>query len=121
MDFFQGAGEFAAQFVEGRGQGLAPRREDIIAAELEKRFVRQPDRLAQAAPDAVADDRVADFLGDGETDAGRFDGIRGGVAFTRLQHEAVLMLAPPLGGGDEIGALFQSQNTKTHAGDGVRG
>ena len=93
-----------------------------------ERFVGEPDDFAQAAADAVADDGIADFLGDREADAGRLVGARGRIALARLEHEAVLMLAPPLGGGEEVGALLEAHdagmrrcNVKTHAGVGVRG
>ena len=72
----------------------------------------QPHDLPQAAADAVADDRIADFLGHREADAGRWRRRPPVLALARLKHEIALMLAASLGGGDEIGAFFQARNAK---------
>ena len=113
----QGAGEIVAQFLEGGGQGLDPRDQHIIMIGLGKGRIRQPQGFAQAAANAVADDGIADLFGDGEAKARGFDRFRlvFGLALASLEDKTTLMLAPPLGGGDEIGALLQAQGKRPWA------
>ena len=123
MDSGQRADDLAAQIVEGSGQRLDARNQHIIMAGLGQRAVRQPHGFAQAAADAVANDGIADLLGDGEAETGRFRACRRWRRYrlvhlrplAGLQHETALMLAAALGGGEEVGALFQARNRGPHA------
>jgi len=109
MDFLQGAEEFAAQLVETRGQRLDSADQDIIGSGLGPgagaRGVKTDD-FAQAAADAVADDGISGLFRDRESESrGRTTLALSAAA--GLQHEAALMLAAPLGGGEKLDAFLQ--------------
>ena len=70
-----GAGNAARQIlpdtVEGQGQSGPAADQNIIMPGLEACAFRKPHRFAQAPPDAVALDGIADLPGDGKADSGR--------------------------------------------------
>ena len=113
----QGAGEVFAQFLEGSGQGFDPRDQNIIVIGLWKGKIRQPQSFAQASANAVADDGITDLFGDGEAEAWGFSRscCVFDLALAGLKDKTALMLAPPLGGGDEIDALLQAQRKRPWA------
>ncbi|MCW2272619.1 hypothetical protein M2321_000182 [Rhodoblastus acidophilus] len=66
--------------------------------------------LAKAPTNAVAYDGIACLFRDSESEARRI-ALRF-AAPARLHRETALMLAAPLGGGEEFGALFQAFRTR---------
>lgn len=60
-------------------------------------------RLLEAAPDTIADDRIADFLGDGEADTGSFV-IAPVENFHQKKPPAALFTTPD---GQKVGSLAE--------------
>ena len=108
--FLEGAAKLVAQRIEVRAERLAARDDDVIMCRAGVEVRCRVDGRAQAAPDAIAHDRAADFLGNGQAEAGGGGGIirRAGDA---LQGEARRMAPLTLCGPLKFGAFGETRKT----------
>ncbi len=106
---------------EGTRQRIAARHQHVIMAGRRRNRAGAAQRLFQAAADAIALDRVADLLGDGEADAGRLGGRLarrrvGGGARIGLQGEALDLRATAARDALKLRAAPQASQERGMAG-----
>ena len=107
MNAAQRRSEVPHQVAEWQCERRPPANQHVIVAGAKRRVRCKPYGLAQAAPHAVAHDRIADLLRHRKTDADSIPVAAGLVAFARLQDERLAGRPRARGGCPKIRSAFQ--------------
>jgi hypothetical protein len=114
------AAEFLHHVAERRFERRAASDQDVIVSDTKRRWRREPNELAQAAPHSVTFDGIADLLRDSKANARRSD--RRPRACLQYEGAGVRSRALPgsLGDGPKVTPAFQTFHVTDFEGTELR-